>query len=275
MRERIIVAIIFVPFLFIIMFFLPPYALAAVISIICAVCAYELLHVIGNNEHVRVTIYTIVTAALIPVGVQYIMGELVFTTIALLLLCAVFIEAVFAINADNRITFSHIMAAMFGGALVPFLMSGLVCMKNMQAGNIFVLLPVISAFITDAGAYFVGIIAGKHKAVPLISPKKSVEGYIGGFVIGTMAMVAYGIMIAYVTQYEVRFGALVIYGVVGAAVTELGDLMFSFIKREFKVKDYGRLLPGHGGLLDRFDSMVLTAPAMYLMASAIPAIIVN
>ena len=256
------------------MFFLPPYVLAAVIAVICAICAYELMNAGGNKEHKRVTVYTVISSALIPAGVYFGVGEIVFTAIAIVLLCLVFIEAVIAYEAERRITFAQIMTALFSGALIPFLMSGLVSLKNMQEGRIFVLLPVVSAFITDAGSYFAGLLLGKHKAFPLISPKKTVEGYVGGLVIGTAAMVIFGVILIYTTQYEVRLWALVIYGVIGAALTELGDLIFSLIKREFDVKDYGRLLPGHGGVLDRFDSMVLTAPAIYLMVIVIPAIII-
>ena len=275
MKDRLLVALVFVPLLFIIMFFLPPYAIAAVIAVICAICAYELSGAIGNHEHMRITIYTVISAALIPVGVYFNLGKLVFTAIILVLMCAVFIEAIILFNKEKRITFEHIMTTLFGGALIPFLMSGLVSLKNFREGNIFVMLPVISAFITDAGSYFVGFIFGRHKAFPRISPKKTVEGYIGGFVIGTAAMIFYGIVLVNLTQHEIRFWALMLYGVIGAALTELGDLMFSLIKREFDVKDYGRLLPGHGGMLDRFDSMVLTAPAIYLMVSFFPAIIIN
>ena len=275
MKERLIVAVIFIPFLFVIVLFFPPYALAAVIAIICAICAYELLRAAGINDNKRIAVYAIISAAIIPAGAYFGIGEFVFTAITLVLLCLVFIEAILAIQDDRRIVFAQIMMTLFGGSMIPFMLSSLISLKNMEEGGIFVLLPVISAFITDAGSYFVGIVFGKHKAFPLISPKKTVEGYIGGLVIGTVAMVVYGIVLVFTTQFKVGFFALVLYGIIGAALTELGDLIFSFIKREFDVKDYGHLLPGHGGALDRFDSMVLTAPAMYLLVSAMPAIMVK
>ena len=275
MKTRIIVAVVFVPLLFIVIFFLPPYALAAVTAIVCAVCAYELLRAAAPEGNVRLVVYAVVSAALIPAGAYFEVGDIAFTTLFLLLMCLAFLEAVFAFKTEKQITFAQIMTAIFGGALIPLLLSSLVSLKNMQDGRLFVLLPVISAFITDAGAYFSGVFLGKHKAFQLISPKKTVEGYIGGLIIGTAAMVIYGAILIYTTTYEVRLWALIIYGVIGAALTELGDLAFSLIKREFSVKDYGKLLPGHGGMLDRFDSMVLAAPAIYLLVQALPAIIVN
>ena len=275
MRERIIVAAVFIPPIFIILFFLPPYALVAVMAIVCAIAAYELLHTVGAKENERVTLYAVFSAVFIPIGVFFGAGEIVLMAVLLVLLSVVFIEAILVFKTKRQIAFAQIMTALFGGVLIPFLMSSLVSLKNMQGGHLLVLLPLISAFVTDAGAYFAGVLFGKHKAFPLISPKKTVEGYIGGLVVGTAAMVLYGLIIYSTTLFEIRFWALILYGAIGAVIAELGDLAFSLVKREFGIKDYGRLLPGHGGMLDRLDSMVFTAPAMYLLVSVIPAININ
>jgi len=275
MKERILVAVIFVPLLFVVLFFLPPFVLAGVIVIVCSISAYELVYAIGVKENVRITIYAVVSAAIIPVGVCFGFGELVFTAVFIVLLCLLFFEAIMAFKTDRQISFAKILTTLFGGALIPYLLSSLVSLKNMHEGHLYVLLPVISAFVTDAGAYFTGMFIGKHKAFPHISPKKTIEGYIGGLIIGTVAMMLYGSILANTTLYEIRFWALAIYGIIGAVFTELGDLAFSLIKREFDIKDYGQLLPGHGGMLDRFDSMIFAAPAIYLLVSVFPAMIVD
>jgi len=274
-RDRILVAVVFVPIIFIVLFFLPAYAVTAIMALVCAVCAYELLHSIGSKGNERITIYAVFSAALIPVGAHFDKGELVFTAVFLLLLCFTFMEAIIVFRTKRQIEYTHLMTTLFAGLLIPFMLSGLVNLKNMQEGRLFVLLPMISAFVTDAGAYFFGIFRGKHRAFPLISPRKTIEGYIGGLVLGSAAMLLYGGIIFLTTLYEVRLWALVLYGIIGAAIAELGDLAFSLVKREFNIKDFGRLLPGHGGMLDRFDSMVFTAPTMYLLVSVIPAIIVD
>ena len=275
MKDRILVSAILVPLCLVILLFLPPYVLAAFIAVICAISAYELQRAVGAKEHERLTIYVVLTAIAIPTGVYFDAADLTLKAVLLVLLCVVFLEAIPVYRMKRQITFSQILTTIFGGALIPYMLSSLISLKNLEEGHIFVMLPVIASFLTDAGAYFVGVFFGKRRAFPLVSPNKTIEGYIGGFLIGTASILIYGVIIFFTTMHEVRFAVLLIYGVVGATVTELGDLAFSLIKREFDVKDYGKLLPGHGGMLDRVDSMMFAAQTMYLLVMVLPAIIVN
>ena len=275
MRNRIIVALICVPLLFVALFFLPPYIFTGVVAIICAICAYELLHTVAPRSSERSRIYGVFAATLIPVGTYFDITLQVFLAVALLLLSLMFFEACIAFKTIRKIPFTQILVTVFAGAVIPLMLSSLITLRNMQEGRLIVLLPVISAFITDAGAYFTGILVGKHQAFPLISPKKTVEGCVGGVVIGTLFLMIYGVVLVFSTYYEVRFWALLLYGVIGAAATQLGDLAFSLIKREYDIKDYGKILPGHGGMLDRFDSMVFASPAICLLVVVIPAIVVK
>jgi len=202
------------------------------------------------------------------------MGQIVFRAVILLLMCVMFIEAVAAFKTQRQISFAQILTALFGGAIIPYFLSSLISLKIMPEGRLFVLLPIIVAFITDGGAYFTGVFLGKRHAFPRVSPKKTVEGCVGGIVASMAAMAIYGVILSRATAHDINFWALLIYGLIGGVVTELGDLAFSLIKREYDIKDYGKLLPGHGGMLDRFDSMIFTAPAIYLMVSVLPAVIV-
>jgi len=138
-------------------------------------------------------------------------------------------------------------------------------------GKYLVLLPIISAFLTDSGAYFVGMFFGKHRGITKVSPNKSLEGYIGGIVAGAVFMLLYGVVLQKFVGLSVALPLMAVYGLFGSAVTELGDLSFSLIKRQYGVKDYGNLLPGHGGMLDRFDSMIFAAPALWVMFELFPA----
>lgn len=130
-----------------------------------------------------------------------------------------------------------------------------------------VLLPFVCAWLTDTGAYFTGTFIGKHKLVPQISPKKTVEGAIGGTLLSIIGCVLY-IVILCISMADglprvsvmLKFASL---GLVGAIVSQLGDLIASCIKRDCDKKDYGSILPGHGGLMDRFDSVIFVAPVVY------------
>jgi len=275
LKHRLLVTAVLLPIFLIILLYLPSYILAAFISIVCAISAYELQRAIGAKEHERLTIYVVLTAIVIPVGAYFDKLEIVLKAVLLVLLCIVFLEAIPVYKMKRQITFAQIMTTIFGGALIPFMLSSLINLINMKEGRIFVMLPVIVSFSTDAGAYFVGMFMGKRKSFPLISPNKTVEGHIGGFLIGTIAIVTYGAIIYFSTLHDVSFPVLIIYGIVGAAVSELGDLVFSLIKREHEVKDFGNLLPGHGGMLDRVDSMMFAAQTMYLLVTMLPAISIN
>lgn len=275
MKNRLLVAIVSIPLLVIILFFLPDYVFTVVVAVVCAISSFEFLHATGQRGNERISIYSAFSAALIPIGEYFNASAIIFPAILLLMMCLLFIEAIRSFGKKRQITFAQIAAILFGSVVIPFLLSSLVGLRRQPAGQLFVLLPIISAFVTDAGAYFTGLSIGKKQAFPLISPKKTVEGYIGGLVIGIAAILLYGAVIILATSYDVKFGALLVYGVAGAAFTELGDLAFSLIKREYEVKDYGRLLPGHGGVLDRFDSMVFAAPVIYLLVNVIPALIIE
>jgi phosphatidate cytidylyltransferase len=142
----------------------------------------------------------------------------------------------------------------------------------MENGRFLVLIPVICASITDVGAYFVGVLFGKHRGVTKVSPNKSLEGYIGGIVVGCLVLMLYAVVLGRFAGVSVSMPIMALYGIVGSAVTELGDLSFSLIKRQEGVKDYGDLLPGHGGMMDRFDSTVFAAPAIMVLVWLLPAI---
>ena len=126
-------------------------------------------------------------------------------------------------------------------------------------------LVFIAAFGCDTGAYFVGITLGKHKLIPSLSPKKTIEGSIGGIVTATILALLYGLWMRHVLSIE-DINLLLLCGLtgfLGSFLAQVGDLAASAMKRLTGLKDFGKLIPGHGGVLDRFDSVLLTAPAVY------------
>ncbi len=152
------------------------------------------------------------------------------------------------------------------GMVTIFIVSAILSLVVLRANfNVLaLLLPFIIAWATDTGAYFTGYFLGKHKLAPEMSPKKTIEGAIGGVFIAVAATVAYGVII-YGNFYMLGMIKYAIAGGAGSVVSQIGDLAASCIKRDFGKKDYGTLLPGHGGLMDRFDSVLFVAPYVLFM----------
>jgi phosphatidate cytidylyltransferase len=148
-----------------------------------------------------------------------------------------------------------------------------------NSGEFLYLIPFLGAWITDIFAYFCGMLfgrGGKHPLIPEVSPKKTVEGSIGGTVFGSASYLLFGLAISLITAANSdivgvvltpNYVALAIYGLIISVVSQIGDLAMSWIKREHGVKDYGKIFPGHGGVLDRFDSVLITAPLLLLFST--------
>ncbi|MCH5202370.1 MAG: phosphatidate cytidylyltransferase [Oscillospiraceae bacterium] len=130
----------------------------------------------------------------------------------------------------------------------------------------FAVLTMAIPWGADAGAYFVGLKYGKNKLCPNISPKKTVEGALGGIASGVVVAMIIGLVFNFIFGYDyVNYIALIVIGLVNTPLSILGDLSFSVIKRNLGIKDYGDIIPGHGGMLDRFDSIIVTAPFVYVV----------
>ena len=271
MATRIIVAVVLTPLFFITLFFLDPIWLTVVVTGIVALGSYELLRATKATDNPFIYVCTALSAAVIPFGHLYGTDVMVTEIAALLLMCVVFFAAIHRFDSEKAVRLEQILACLFGGVLIPAFLSALIDLKMMENGRYMVLLPVICAFLTDTGAYFAGVFLGKHRGITRVSPNKSLEGYIGGIVSGGLFMLLYGFILQRFAGLTVSFPAIIVYGLIGSAVTELGDLSFSLIKRQFGVKDYGNLLPGHGGMLDRFDSMTFAAPMLLFLVRVLPA----
>ena len=181
---------------------------------------------------------------------------------ALVLLMAVYVFTYPTYHADQ------IMSAMFGILYVAVMLSYIYKTRCLEGGGWLVGLIFLSSWGCDTCAYCVGMLIGKHKMSPKLSPKKSVEGAIGGVVGAALLTVIYGMIfknaMGVTTQHVWIMAAI---SAVGALISMVGDLTASAIKRNYEIKDYGKLIPGHGGILDRFDSVIFTAPMIYFLAA--------
>ena len=272
MKTRIIVAAVAVPVLFVVLFFLKPIFLALLTAIICAVAAYEFTKAVCPDVNIWMKVYAMVCAAAIPLVCLTPYSFALTRGVLVLLMLGLFFEGIWSFGKENAVSFESIAACLFAGFIYPLMMSSLVTLKTMEHGKLFVLLPVVVTFCCDSGAYFVGMFMGKHRTTA-VSPKKSVEGYIGGIISGIVYMLIYGGIVAIFSDVTVRFLPLVVYGILGSAAVEIGDLAYSLIKRQKGIKDYGNLIPGHGGMLDRFDSMSFSAPLICALAAVFPVFI--
>ena len=157
----------------------------------------------------------------------------------------------------------QVMSAFFGLVYVAVMLSFILLTRNLENGHLLVWLIFFCSWGCDTCAYCVGVLIGKHKMAPVLSPKKSIEGAVGG-VAG-----AAGLGAAYAAIIHAPVGEYAVICAVGALISMVGDLAASAIKRNRGIKDYGKLIPGHGGILDRFDSVIFTAPVIYYMAKFI------
>lgn len=132
-----------------------------------------------------------------------------------------------------------------------------------NTGKYAYILIFIGAWATDTGAYFVGVLFGKHKLIPAVSPKKTVEGALGGILGCVLGFFVYGLILDKAFYIEVNYLPLLVLAVPVAIVSQIGDLIASYLKRESGIKDFGFIFPGHGGVMDRFDSIIAVAPIIY------------
>ena len=163
---------------------------------------------------------------------------------------------------DNK----QVAGGIFGLIYTSFMMSFIYYTRELENGVFLIWLIFITSWVSDTGAYFVGSAIGKHKMTPNLSPKKSWEGAIGGILIAGCAAALYGLF--YAKHFNLRLYANPIFGLIGclgAFLAMCGDLVASAFKRNNNVKDYSKLIPGHGGVLDRFDSVLFTAPLVYFL----------
>lgn len=271
MLTRIIVALVLAPFFVAALTVLPQAVLVIMVAGILAIAAFELLRAVGVTK-VQWCLYlvTMISAAAVPVFVWngYAIGV---KAISVTLICALFAYAIFRFERAGAVDSGTILFCLMGGILIPVFFSSLIQLRMEENGSFKVLLPVVVAILTDTGAYFVGMFLGKHRGVTLVSPKKSAEGFVGGLLSGVVFMLGYGVVLQECFHLQVSMPVMALYGFIGSLVTILGDLAFSLIKRQVGIKDYGHLLPGHGGMLDRFDSLTFAAPAMWVLVNILPA----
>ncbi|MBQ8359910.1 MAG: phosphatidate cytidylyltransferase [Oscillospiraceae bacterium] len=270
MKTRVIAAAVLLPLLLAIVLAAPKIYTAILFGLMAVIAAYELLMGTGLVKHPRLCIYAMVSAFWcvlwcgLGIGYEWLLLGI------LVLWIALFAEMMLS---DLKLPFDKVAMCLICGVILPLLLGSLVRIHSWEKGRFLILVPFVMAFLSDTGAYFAGLKFGKHKLAPLISPKKTVEGVIGGIAGAIVGMVIYGFVLQAFFAMEVNYIAALLYGAAGSIAAVFGDLCFSVIKRQTGIKDYGNLIPGHGGILDRFDSMMVVAPVAEILMLLLPLVV--
>jgi len=247
-----------------------PFALNIAVGAITVLAVYELIAALGLQRSKVIVMASAITSAIIP---------MVFDQRVVFIVYCAYTAVLFScmIRYHEEITFREIAVVYSMVILIPLALRTLVTVRDLGGahGMFYTLIAIIASWASDAGAYFAGTLFGKHKLCPKISPKKTVEGVVGGVVVNVAAMLLCGFIFSqffYSGQKHSDYLMLAIIGFFGSFTSILGDLSFSLIKRSCHIKDFGQVIPGHGGILDRFDSVIFTAPFVYLLVSYFPLV---
>lgn len=267
MKTRIVTGAALVIALLVLVLAAPKILAALVYGVMLAVGSYEMLYSTGLVRHPRLVIYASIMAFLMVMW-SYLGAEQPY----FILLVLLFVVALFAeMMMDHvKVTFDMLAMTFFAGLIMPYLLSAVVRILCMKIGRYFILIPFFVAYLNDGGAYFVGIKFGKHKLAPVVSPNKTIEGMLGGLAASVVGMMLYGVLLQFAFKFQVNYLLCALYGLVGGSIGVFGDLMFSVIKRQTGIKDYGNIFPGHGGVMDRIDSLMMVAPLIEVLLTILP-----
>ncbi len=252
-----------------------PFVLNVLMAAVAAMAIFEILKVAGLHKNRPVTWGAMVFAAAFVFcsdpTIPYYRPILTAATFLIIL-----ITFTYYLKGYQKVHMPNLAFALIMTLLVAYFFSAMVLVRRCKgefwkfdAGFWNLALIFLLAWVPDTGAYFCGSLFGKHKLAPVISPKKTVEGAIGGLVICVGASFFF-VWAASMHSANVDYRFVAIYAVLGTVISILGDLTASLIKRYFNTKDYGNLIPGHGGIMDRFDSIWFVAPFVYLMIQFLP-----
>lgn len=277
MKQRILVAVVGIPLLLAVLCWAPDWATALLLAALSVIAAHELLTAVcGAEKAKRWMALPAVTGALVIAAV-YFSGEhyadspagTVLRWLIAAAVLALLLASVLTYGRPGALVLQDVCVMAVAGLVIPWAFSCMLQLRMLPHGAGMVLMPLVAAFCSDSAALFTGMACGRHKMAPLVSPHKTVEGALGGIAGGVVGMVIFRIVFYFCTLVPLHIGWCVVIGLAGALMGELGDLSFSVIKRQVGIKDYGRLLPGHGGVLDRFDSVLFAAPMIWMIVCTV------
>ena len=260
LQSRILVSLIGVPILLYVVLGAPMWALAVMLALLSGIGADELLLCVsGGKREGLFHLSTLLAAALVP---AFVFWRREWVAPLLVLYCLAAFAA--AVARGGELRFAQLMAGVFAVVAIPYAFSAFL---RIQVGGHrgYLLLPFVFSFASDTFAYFTGRAIGRHKLAPKVSPNKTVEGALGGLAGNAAGGLIFAAIMDYCCGESLDYLGVVVAGILCSVIAQLGDLSFSLIKREFGIKDYGKLFLAHGGVLDRFDSVLFVAPVLALL----------
>ncbi len=283
MKQRIITAIILGLVALPICIFSGTIAFPIAIAFIGVVGVWELLGCMGIRKNLLISVPLYIAAVAAPFVVRYTLDNKLATTLssvipykpvrsydALIVVLGLYVLYIlgvwiFSYQKDQNVDMNKTLASVLISLYIISATSSIVMIRDSFGGEYYWYFIFIGAWVTDTFAYFTGVFFGKHKLIPNVSPKKTVEGAIGGVVFCIAFFVGYGAIINSLTDYNISLVLLGFAGLLSAFVSMIGDLSMSVIKRTYGIKDYGKIFPGHGGVLDRFDSILAVSIVLALV----------
>lgn len=268
MKTRIITALILIPILVALLIFASSEIIAAAIAVVSVMGLSEFYKAVGLQKDKTLCVFGCVVGGLMPLMPMlfrcFLSPDITKDVILFMIYALMLVLFAVMLLRHKKVSVTDAGLVIFSLIYIPGFLTNIFYIREMELGRFLVWLVFIGAFLTDSCAYFVGVFLGRHKLCPEISPKKTVEGAVGG-VLGCMVFfLLYGLLLKHAFEVDLSFIKLAILGLIAAVISEMGDLVASIIKRHYGIKDYGTLFPGHGGILDRCDSVILVSPVIYL-----------
>ncbi len=248
---------------------------AVALGLLAVMALFEMFRVIGIERNYFLSAPAYLLALSLPI-LAYFFSEkysLGFVLIAAAALFAYLLYMFFvAVFKRGEMKFEEVAKAFAAATYIVFSFTALSVTRyaNIKTGLWNLIIILVAAWGSDVFAYFTGRLFGRHKLIPEVSPKKTVEGAIGGIVCATGLSILYGFIVSVATDLVPNYIVLAICGFTLSIVSQLGDLIASLIKRENDVKDYGNVFPGHGGVMDRFDSVLSIATVLMAICLLFP-----
>ena len=272
MLKRVITGAVLFAIILPVLYFSDTWALPILMSLCAGLAVFEMLRCLGVVKNLGISIPAILCGLASPLLARYVGQERYFEyAVCAFLVIAVYLFGL-AVFSHGKLTVDSVGLTFMTTLYISLGFGGIVLLRDLPGIGKFVFLIVfLVSWLTDIFAYLTGYLFGKHKLIPDVSPKKTIEGSIGGIVFCIGGLLLYGWIASLVWEDAFPdYLVLAAAGLILSLVSQVGDLLMSLIKRRFNIKDYGIIFPGHGGMLDRFDSILAVTVVLLPIALYTP-----